>query len=45
MWNLRHNTNKQRERKKKRQTMKETLNNREQTNGYQREGGEALGDV
>jgi len=37
MWNLRNQTNEQR--KKKRQTKKQTLNYVEQTDGYQRGGG------
>ena len=40
MWNLRNKTNEQREKEREReregQTKKETLNHREQTDGYQR---------
>ena len=40
MWNLRNKTNEQRgEETRVRQTKKQTLNYREQTNGYQRGGG------
>ena len=39
MWNLRNKTNKQRKSKRKRQTKKQTLNHRKQTDGYQRGGG------
>ena len=36
MWNLRTKTNKQRKKRKERQTKKQTLNYREQADGYQR---------
>ena len=39
MWNLRNKTNEQRGKKRQRQTRKQTLNYREQADGYQRGGG------
>ena len=39
MWSLRNKTNEQRRKKKEKQTKKQTLNYREQTDGYQRGDG------
>ena len=47
MWNLRNKTNEQREKERERekQTKKQTLNYREQTDGYQRGGGGGMGEI